>query len=503
MRGAMRLSELTAGLPIERVGGGTEDAEITGVSDDSRTVDPGGLFIARVGSQADGARYVDDAAQRGAAAVLADRPVEAPAGVATLVGDATGLTARLAERFHGHPSRTLTLIGVTGTNGKTTTAWMSRHLLNATGRRCGLISTIEVDAGDAATARPASLTTPGACELSRTLRSMVDGGCEACVMEVSSHALDQGRADALAFDTAVFTNLSGDHLEYHGSMEAYAAAKARLFTLLDGRGAAVVNADDPASARMVAETRGRVIRYGLGEDAELTASIESAAGTGTTLGLRWGEARAGATLPLVGRYNVANLLAAIGATWDEAIGLSTLAEAAGSMTPVPGRLEQVTPADAPFTVLVDYAHTDDALRNVLETLRPLTPGGAKLRVMFGCGGVRDATKRPRMAKVACALADAVVVTSDNPRDEDPRRIIDAIVAGVPRAARGRVERIVDRAEAIGAIIEAARPGDVVLLAGKGHEEYQEIGSERRPFDDREEARRRLADRLGAKGGPGS
>lgn len=496
MRGMMRLSELTAGLPIERVGG-SEDPAIAGVSDDSRTVSAGGLFVARVGAEADGRHYIADAVQRGAAAVLADETPDVPAGVTALVGDATALTAGLAERFHGHPSRQLTLIGVTGTNGKTTTAWMVRHLLNATGRRCGLISTIEVDVGDAAEPQAAVLTTPGACELSRTLRAMIDGGCAACVMEVSSHALDQRRVDALSFDTAVFTNLSGDHLDYHGSMEAYAAAKARLFELLE-RGAAVVNADDPASTRMVADTGGRIIRYGFGGDAALGARFEAADAAGTRLTLRWGGEEAGVTLPLVGRHNVANLLAAVGATWDEAIGLPALARAAATMPAVPGRLERVTPADAPFAVLVDYAHTDDALRNVLVALRPLTPGDGKLRVMFGCGGDRDATKRPRMAKVACELADAVVVTSDNPRTEDPRRIIDQIMRGVPWADRSRVETIVDRAEAIGAIVEAARPGDVVLLAGKGHEDYQIIGTQRRPFDDRREARQRLASRFGTK-----
>ncbi len=461
----MRIEKLIEGLPV-RVVAGRAEADVADITDDSRRVMPGWLFAARPGTADDGARYIDDAMSRGAAAAVAC--------------DATTL-ATLAERVHGEPSKRLTLIGVTGTNGKTTVAYMIRHLLNATGGKCGMMTTIEVDDGSAKP-QAAALTTPGSCEISRVLARMVTHGCETCVMECSSHALHQGRCDALDFDVAVFTNLSGDHLDYHGTMQAYAAAKARLFGLVGDHGRAVINRGDDYHRVMADACAGEVVTFHPGQ-----INIIDRDTTGSTLEMPLADGAASLRFPLIGRHNVANLAAACGAV-DATRGSI---EAIQTMPPAPGRLERVSEADAPFTVLVDYAHTDDALRNVLEALRPLVQSGAALRVLFGCGGDRDRTKRPRMAAAACELADTVVVTSDNPRTERPQTIIDDILEGVPDAADDRVTTIVDRREAIDCIIRGAGEGDIVLIAGKGHEDYQIIGTTRQPFDDRVEARRVL------------
>lgn len=492
----MRLSQLTENMAVERVAG-PADVTLTGVRDDSRRVQPGDLFIARRGTETDGTRFIDDALRRGAVAVLADRPVEVDPSVAMLVGDATGLVGELAERFHGRPARRLTLIGVTGTNGKTTTAWMIRHLINATTGKCGLISTVEVDVGGDKP-EAAALTTPGACELSEVLAAMVANGCDHAVMEVSSHALDQGRVAALEFDAAAFTNLSGDHLDYHLTMEAYASAKAKLFGLLGEGGVGLVNVDDPHHRTMIEQCTGRPVAFSGRGNASATYAAEAGRATAafTDIRLRLPTGEHAVRCPLVGRHNVENLIAAVATVAELGIAVDAIVEAVAAMPAAPGRLERVTHPDAPFSVIVDYAHTDDALRNVLEALRPLMPEGSALRVVFGCGGERDATKRPRMARVACALADRIVITSDNPRSEDPRAIIEQVMTGVGDADRQRVVAVVDRDEAIAAAIDGAQPGDVVLIAGKGHEDYQIIGAERRMFDDRIEARACLRRRFG-------
>ncbi len=481
----MRIEALIEKLPIEPMSGPV-DCDVAGLADDSRRVTPGALFVARKGHDSDGHAYVASALQAGAAAVLAERDVSVPSGVTLLwTQNASALLGELAERFYGRPSRKLTLIGITGTNGKTTTAYMVRHLLNAAGRKCGMMTTIEVD--DGAETRPADLTTPGAIELSATLATMVDNGYEACVMECSSHALEQGRCDGLDFDVAVFTNLSGDHLDYHNTMEDYAAAKAKLFTRCGTR---IVNLDDPWADRICDLKHKGVLGYSLEQsEARLFAQILNSGADGTRLRIDFTDKSCEFTLPLMGRHNVANLLAAVGVSGVDCVGLKSVESAIQSMPSVPGRLERVSAAGAPFTVVVDYAHTDDALRNVLQALRPVTD--RRLRVMFGCGGDRDDTKRPRMAKVACALADDIIVTSDNPRTEDPQAIIADILKSVPDGKRDAVTIEVDRRAAIRRAVAGAEPGDVVLLAGKGHETYQIIGSERQPFDDRTEARRAL------------
>jgi UDP-N-acetylmuramoyl-L-alanyl-D-glutamate--2,6-diaminopimelate ligase len=317
-------------------------------------------------------------------------------------------------------------------------------------------------------------------------------------MEVSSHALDQRRVEPLRFEAGVFTNLTGDHLDYHGTMEAYAAAKARLFESLPAEAAAVVNADDEAADRMLQGCGARVLRYAFEDDAadcRAAVTYATARGTGCAFTGPWGELEA--SLPVIGRHNVANMAAALTALHGLGVDVTGLGEAVAACPPVPGRLEPVRPEsrDAPFDVLVDYAHTDDALANVLQALRPVTRN--RLRVLFGCGGDRDPSKRPRMAAAACEWADELVITSDNPRTEDPEAIIDHIVAGVPAEQRDRVRIEPDRAEAIRRAVAEAEADDVVLIAGKGHEDYQIVGTERIDFDDRVEARRALEAVFGA------
>lgn len=479
------------------------DLRVTQVTEDSRQVHPGAVFIARTGARTDGTRFIDDAARRGAVAVVAARghqpdPFHPPAGErnralpVVAVDDPGSAGSILAHLLHRQPSRRMSVAGVTGTNGKTTVTYLLRHILRVSGRPCGLIGTVQTD--DGAHQRPAEMTTPGAVDVANLMARMVENGCSACAMEVSSHALAQGRVAGVRFAAGVFTNLTLDHLDYHGTMEAYAAAKARLFESLDASATAVINADaDPTwASRMTRRCAARVITFGLNDWADFSARDLSMTPERTSFVLRAPDGQAEVRMRLLGRHNVENALAAA-ATAVDVFGLSVhqvaaaLRDAAGA----PGRLQRVDLPGVPFTVLVDYAHTDDALRNVLSALRPLCRAGGRLRVLFGCGGDRDRSKRPKMAQAACELADDVYVTSDNPRGEDPQVIVDEVLAGVPAQARGRVLADVDRRRAIGQILNDASPGDIVLLAGKGHETYQLIGDQKLHFDDAEEARRYL------------
>lgn len=472
---------------------GIADAEVTGVCEDSRAVQPGSLFVARPGTRTDGARYVADAASRGALAVVSQTKIPGAKLPQVVVPDANAAASVLANAFHGMPSKSVRMLGVTGTNGKTTTTYLIRHILAKINVRCGMIGTVEID--DGRTRREASMTTPAATDIAALLGSMRDKGCRACAMEVSSHALDQGRVAGVTFAGAAFTNLTGDHLDYHKTMENYAAAKARLFTSLSETAVAVVNADDKWSDRMVRDCNGRIIRFGFGKTADYRARDVAITSGGSKFVLHTPDGRAEVSMGLIGRHNIENALAAA-ALVGEAFGLSVhqiamgLRDAAGA----PGRLQAVR-VGQPFAVLVDYAHTDDALENVLTALRPLTRG--KLRVLFGCGGDRDRTKRPRMARTAEKLADALYVTSDNPRTEDPQSILDQVLDGLSDVGRAKAVVEIDRREAIARILGDAEPGDVVLLAGKGHENYQIIGAEKRHFDDVEEATAVLKSRVAA------
>lgn len=464
---------------------GIPNVEIKGVREDSRLVQPGDLFIARPGLKEDGGQFIADARARGAVAVIAQTP-GAKAGLPqVVVKDASVTASILANLFHGQPSSKVRVLGVTGTNGKTTITYLVRHLLGKMNSRCGVIGTVEID--DGRTRREAKMTTPGACEIAELLASMRDKGCRATAVEVSSHALDQGRVAGVGFSGAAFTNLTGDHLDYHGDMESYAAAKARLFASLDSSAVAVVNDADKWSDRMVRDCAGRILRFGFGKGADYRARDAVYSAEGTTFTLCTPDGKADVHLPMLGKHNVENALAAA-ALVGEACGY-TAQQLAGGLRDAhgaPGRLQPVR-AGQPFTVLVDYAHTDDALENVLTALRPLTRGS--LRVLFGCGGDRDRTKRPRMARIAEKYADAIYVTSDNPRTEDPRRILEDIARGfTPQGMRDAVIEP-DRRSAIGRIIADAVASDIVLIAGKGHENYQEIHGERLHFDDVEEATR--------------
>ena len=480
-------------------------APITDITDDSRQVTPGGLFVAR--GRADDDRWhawVHTACAAGAAAVIAPAPIDLPDGVGLAVAPVVDqpLAGVLAARFFGHPARGIKLVGITGTNGKTTVATITQHLLKAAGLRCGLLGTVAIDDGGADGPQPAELTTPGAIELQRVFARMAAHGCVAAVMEVSSHALDQGRTAELAFDAAVFTNLTQDHLDYHHTMEAYAAAKAKLFGQLVDGGTAVVNAESPHAPAMAAAVRSpnaAVYRSApAGIEAANPVVFEALALTATESRVRmtgpWGDFTA--SLPLIGPHNLMNTLQAVAAAHALAPRREDAwARDVTACPAVPGRLEAVTlpgigkPGDTP-AVLVDYAHTPDALVNVLSTLRPLTPG--RLICVFGCGGDRDRTKRPKMAHAAADGADVLMLTSDNPRTEDPQQILDDTAAGVPTDRRDALTIDIDRANAIATAVAGARAGDTVLIAGKGHEDYQIIGTTKTHFDDREEAAKALA-----------
>lgn len=464
----------TAGLP---------EVAITGIQEDSRRVQPGNLFVARSGVRTDGARFLADAIAHGAAAVVQAEPSPDCPIAQVIVANPGSLAGPLAQRFHGDPSHSIKVLAVTGTNGKTTTTFLIRQILATLGIRCGVIGTVELD--DGKTVTPAEMTTPSPVDVARLMAAMRDNGCQACAIEVSSHALDQGRIAGVRLAAAAFTNLTGDHLDYHKTMDSYAAAKARLFEMLPADAAGIANARDSWSQRMLRDCAGRRMHFGVDCPADYSASSATMTAQGGTFTLHTPRGDCPATMRLIGQHNIENALTAASLI-GEAFGLSArdIARGLAGASGAPGRLQPVDVGQN-FAVLVDYAHTDDALENVLTALRPLTRG--RLRLLFGCGGDRDKTKRPRMAAVAQRLADAVYVTSDNPRTEQPQAIIDDILKGFSGDALRRVIVDPDRHAAIGRIIADAGEGDVVLLAGKGHENYQILGTVKHHFDDVEEA----------------
>jgi len=495
---------------IDVVAGDPTACSIGGVTEDSREVRPGDLFVARTGRATDGARFARSAVEAGAVAVLGglDDGIDLPADVVRLAAADPGETgARLAFAFHDHPEHALDVVGITGTNGKTTIATLARQLAAATVGPTGSIGTVEIH--DGTHARPAHLTTPGRIELARTLAGFVEAGTPRVMLEVSSQGLDQGRVGDLPFRIGVFTNLSGDHLDYHGSMEAYERAKAILFESLDADAFAISNLDDPVGIRMLERTRARGI--GITTDADATdddlagrilVSSHPIDATGMRLRLEGSgcvEGSIEADVPLVGGHNAFNVAAAVAIV--RCLGGEAAAiEAALERVEAPaGRLEPVHGPSDDVSVFVDYAHSDDSLRNVLAAVRGIVPAGDALWVVFGAGGDRDASKRPRMMRAALDGADHVVVTSDNPRTEDPARIVADVVAGAIEAESRRVEACVDRAEAIRHAVATAPAGTILVIAGKGHETYQLVGRERRFFDDRAAA----ADALRARRGGGS
>jgi UDP-N-acetylmuramoyl-L-alanyl-D-glutamate--2,6-diaminopimelate ligase len=479
---------------------------VAGLAYDSRKVEAGALFVAIPGFKQDGRRFAADALGRGAAVVVAEGadPLPGSAAARVLVPSSREALARLADAYHGHPSRRLIVVGITGTNGKTTTSLLVEALLGAGGRPTGVIGTIQYRVGDHAEA--ASQTTPEALELQALLARMVRAGVGGAAMEVSSHALSLSRVDGIEFDVAVFTNLTQDHLDFHKTLEAYRDAKARLFDLLatghKPRRAAVVNVDDPAGAAMVraasADSRVRVLTFGLRAPALLRPRRWESGMDGVQLEVASPEGAIEVTSALVGEHNVMNLLGAAGVGLALQMEPRQIGRILSRLATVPGRFERVE-AGQPFLVVVDYAHTPDALENVLTTARKLLKPGARLGVVFGCGGDRDRGKRPIMGGIAARLADRVWVTSDNPRSERPEAILAEIETGIPASVAGRHESIADRRRAIQGAVDWAREGDVVVIAGKGHETYQIVGSEVLPFDDREVARTALVERGGAGG----
>ncbi len=462
------------------MGNGAPEIEISGLAYSSQSVTPGALFFCVPGFRVDGHDFAPDAVERGAAALVCQRPLGL--GVPEIVvDDVRAAMGPAAARFYGDPTAQLELVGITGTNGKTTTAYLIRHLMEAAGRQCGLLGTVKRVVGGVE--EDVVRTTPEAIDLQHTFRRMVDGGDRACAMEVSSHALELGRVAGIRFAARIFTNLTQDHLDFHETMEAYFEAKRRLF---DGEGPAVVNVDDPYGRRIAAEVD--CVTFAIEHEADYRARDVDFDLMGSRFVIDTPSGELALESPLPGLFNVLNVLGAVAAV--RTLGVEEISlEDFGR---VPGRFEPVDEGQA-FGVLVDYAHTPDSLENVLRAAREVTRG--RLYVVFGAGGDRDRGKRPLMGEAACRLADRVLVTSDNPRSEDPEAIIDEIMLG---AGAGAV-REVDRRRAIAMAVDEAGPGDVVVIAGKGHEQGQEFEDGRKePFDDVTVAREAIRAGLGAR-----
>jgi UDP-N-acetylmuramoyl-L-alanyl-D-glutamate--2,6-diaminopimelate ligase len=493
-RWSMTVGQLVAALKgeveiVEQHGG--LDRAVTAVTDDSRAVASGSLFVAVKGERVDGHTFVPQVVQAGAAAIVAQGPVETGSIPLVRVADSRKALGLIGSRFYGDPSAQLAMIGVTGTNGKTTTTYLCKALLEGIGRRVGLIGTVAYQIGSETI--PASHTTPGALELQGLLAKMTQAGLNSVVMEVSSHALAMDRTAGCEYDAAVFTNLTQDHLDYHRTMEEYFQAKLRLFAGLGGGKKAgqraIVNMDDPYGSQVRAACRVPVWGYAVTNRADLKAEQVRLSMNGTTFMAATPAGAFSVESRLVGEHNVYNLLGAIGVALHAGATCDQVREAVARVSNVPGRFERVS-AGQDFTVVVDYAHTEDALLRLLTAAKALKTH--RIVTLFGCGGDRDRGKRPKMGRVAVEYSDVVVLTSDNPRTEDPMAILQEVEAGVREALRGRghveYHLVPDRREAIGTAVRLARTGDIVLIAGKGHEDYQIIGTKKFHFDDREVAR---------------
>ena len=475
---------------------GSLDVEVHAVTADSRLVTPGTAFVAVRGGSRDGRQFIPMALEKGASAIVADSAAESgfPEEVPYIqVSDTRHALAALAGALAGDPSKKLRLAGVTGTNGKTTTAFLLHHLMKRVWHRAGLLGTVLVDDGEEA--KPATHTTPGPVELNALLARMADHGCRGAAMEVSSHGIDQKRVEGIAFDAAIFTNLTQDHLDYHGSIDAYAQTKFSWFEAmaanpLGKKPVAVVNFDDGFGEKLVVLLGDRmpVIRYGFNVHCDFRANNFKQSARGMEFELAAKGKSYLVRSPLIGRFNVYNSLAALAAASALKIPMREAVAALAESPQVPGRMEHCGTKDG-VSVFVDYAHTPDAIENACRTLKELNP--SRLITVFGCGGDRDRKKRPLMGKAAAELSDACIVTSDNPRSEDPEAIMKEIESGMTGS---RYKLVVDRAEAIRIAIHAAGKGDIVLIAGKGHEPYQQFADLTIDFDDRKEARRALAER---------
>lgn len=485
----MKLKKLIKDLPISQVKG-SKDLDITGVCANSKLVAPGNLFIARKGHTEDGTAFIPEALAAGAVAVLTDiyDPLIKHEVTQLIYPDVASIEGLLSAHYYQFPSAELFMVGLTGTNGKTTTSFLVKHLLDSVESNCGLIGTIEYIIGQHR--YQATRTTPDVSTNQKMLREMVLQGCQSAVMEVTSHALDQRRVDNIDFDVAIFTNLTLDHLDYHHTMEAYAAAKNKLFTSLNHSRkkshsypkTAIVNIDNPWYFRMLEGCQANVLTYGLSSNADLSAKGITLTSKGTTLTLSYQGQQVPLRWPLVGQFNAYNCLAATAVGLVRGIPLKDIAEIMSSAPSVPGRLE-IVPNALDLKIYVDFAHTDNALANVLESLQELKTG--RIIVVFGCGGDRDVTKRPKMAHVCEQFADIVIVTSDNPRSENPEEIIRQINQGFTKKDDYLIE--IDRSNAIEKAIDIANPDDIILIAGKGHEPYQIFAHKTIEFDDRKVA----------------
>jgi UDP-N-acetylmuramoyl-L-alanyl-D-glutamate--2,6-diaminopimelate ligase len=492
----MKLRELLSVLPgLVLPDHEALDAEVKGIVTNSHACKPGDLFMGMPGTRVDGGDFWTSAIAAGAIAAIvsptAAQKHDPQSSCVIPYPDMVQACALISAAFYGNPAKILKLVGVTGTNGKTTTSHLIEFFLNQAQQPTGLLGTLY--ARWQGHQQTAIHTTPFALELQQQLAEAVQAGCKTLVMEVSSHALDQGRVLACPFEVSVFTNLTQDHLDYHKDLEDYFGAKALLFNADYLKGLAVVNLDDSYGRRLIESAAGKVWSYSV-EDAtadlwmsDLVYESEGVKGV-----LHTPKGTISFQSPLVGQFNLSNLLAAAGAALHMGVNLETIAQSLPQFAGVPGRMEQVQiKPDQDISVLVDYAHTPDSLENMLRAARPFIPG--RMICVFGCGGDRDRTKRPQMGAIAATLSDWAVVTSDNPRTEDPERILQDVVAGIPESVNTTV--IGDRAAAIRTAILEARPGDGVLIAGKGHEDYQILGTEKVHFDDREQARDALEQRF--------
>jgi UDP-N-acetylmuramoyl-L-alanyl-D-glutamate--2,6-diaminopimelate ligase len=485
----MQLKTLTDAISIRQVVGPL-DRKVESIAYDSRRVQRNGMFVALRGEKTDGHNFIRQAIEKGASVIVAERAEEHSRATFLVVESTRAALAGLATTFYRRPAEQLRIAGVTGTNGKTTTTFLIKHICERAGLLCGLIGTVRYEIGQRVL--PATRTTPESLDLQELLAQIANAGCRAAAMEVSSHALAQDRTGEIEWDVAVFTNLTQDHLDFHGTMESYFEAKAKLFTQLaqqrkKNKPIAIVNIDDRYGERLIGKIGSQVsvVTFGMSPRADFRASNYRMEFGGTLYQLDAHGKSYLVRVPLIGRFNVANSMAALAAANALGVNLRDAVLSLAKSPQVPGRLE-IVPAKRQFQVYVDYAHTPDALVNVIKTLRELNP--RRLIVVFGCGGNRDRQKRPLMAQVVDRHADFAIVTSDNPRKEDP----DAIIAEIEKGFRSdRYEKITDRAQAITRVIELAQPRDIVLIAGKGHEAYQEFADHTIPFDDIQVARRAI------------
>ena len=458
------------------------DIDIKGVSSDSKTAGKDYLFIAVSGTNFDGHKFANEAADKGAAAVVLEKDIALPDNVARIfVRDSRAAAPKIANNFFGRPIEKLACIGITGTNGKTTISYLMDSIISAAGHKAGVIGTISYRIGKRLI--PATNTTPGPVDLYGFMGEMVRNSSDYLVMEVSSHALDQNRVGGIDFSAAIFTNLTGDHLDYHKTFDEYFRAKSRLFEGLKDGAYAVINIDDEWGKKLVKVSKGKVVTYGTKLVADYLASDIKLSLDGTRFTINSPKGSLAVSSKLIGLHNVYNMAAAAACGMSLGFSAGEVKRGLEDMKAVPGRLEPVDCGQS-FKIFVDYAHTDDALYNVLSALKPLI--GKKIIIVFGCGGDRDRTKRPRMGKVASGMADLVIVTSDNPRGEEPQAIADEIASGI---SKKNYKVILDRSRAIEEALSMAREGDCVLIAGKGHEAYQIFKNTTIPFDDREVAKK--------------